>query len=478
MKTLLFEALSTLDTAERRAFGRFVRSPFFNLKPQLAALYDYLADCIAHNTPPDATEAIKRIKNNTPSTKVGRKPVAPKMENDDTVLRLANSGLLALLEQFFMYQEKFSDAGAAKIKLAAAYRKRNLAKHFQITLREAKADREKQAWRHGKYYQELNQIEWEQYQWDSTAVRTEALNIQNTSDLMDTAFVIQKLRLACLALSHKAVYRTDYDLGLLDHMLQAVENSPLAKVPAVELYLLCYRLLQGSDADASFSLFKKCLLEYANLFPEDELRTLYLLAINFGIKKINERRPGSQRDTLDLYQSALERKLLLENGYISRFAFSNIVGIALQLKELAWAEQFVLHYKPFLEKQYRESTSAFCLARVAYARQRFGDALLQLQNTSDRDVMTSLQAKTLQLKIYYETGEFEALESHLTGMKTYIRRKAGIGYHRDNYLRIVGYAQKLMHLNFAQPKTVRSLREKIEAEQGLTEKEWLLQQLG
>lgn len=477
MKTLLFEALTTLDAAERRAFGRFVRSPFFNLKPQLVALYDYLADCLEHHTAPDTVEAIKRVKDNTPVTQVGRKPAPKAHEHDDTVLRLANSGLLALLEQFFIHQEKILDAGTAKTNLAAAYRKRNLAKHFQITLREARADQEKQPWRHGGYYHELNLIEWEQYQWDSSAVRTEALNIQKTSDLMDTAFVIQKLRLACLALSHKAVYRTNYDLGLLDNMLQDVENSPLVKVPAVELYLLCYRLLQGSDADASFSLFKKCLLEYANLFPEDELRTLYLLAINFGIKKINERRPGSQRDTLDLYQSALERKLLLENGYISRFAFSNIVGIALQLNELAWVEQFVLNYKPYLEKQYRESTAAFCLARVAYARQRFGDALLHLQNTSDRDVMTSLQAKTLQLKIYYETGEFEALESHLTGMKTYIRRKAGIGYHRDNYLRIVAYARKLMSLNFAQKKALRSLREKIEAEQGLTEKEWLLQQL-
>ncbi len=42
-KTLLWEALSALSPAEVREFGKFVRSPFFNSRPQLVEWLDQLA---------------------------------------------------------------------------------------------------------------------------------------------------------------------------------------------------------------------------------------------------------------------------------------------------------------------------------------------------------------------------------------------------------------------------------------------------
>ncbi len=62
-------------------------------------------------------------------------------------------------------------------------------------------------------------------------------------------------------------------------------------------------------------------------------------------------------------------------------------------------------------------------------------------------------------------------------MKAFIRRHAAIGYHRNNYKHIVLYTEKLMALNFTNKKSVQTLRNKIQAEAILTEKEWLLEQL-
>jgi tetratricopeptide (TPR) repeat protein len=303
---------------------------------------------------------------------------------------------------------------------------------------------------------------------------------------MDKAFIARKLRLACLALSHQAVFKTEYQLGLLDAVLKYLETSDLEETPTVGLYFHCYHFLSGLTpspvpnwrGEQHFAHFKEMLFAHADIFPEDELRTLYLLAINFGIKKINEQQGIWLRNTLDLYQHALARQLLLENGHISRFAFNNIAGIALRLGELDWAEGFVQQHQHFLEKQHRRSTAAFNLARVAYARRDYGTALLHLQEAVDRDVFSNLQAKTVQLKIYYETNEWEALESHLASMKTYIRRHARIAYQRDNYLRILLYVKQLMQLDRAKPAAVAKLHEQIAAEQSLTEREWLMEQVG
>jgi len=462
-KTLLWEAFASLTAAEAREFGKFVRSPFFNARQQPILLFDYLDACRrAGRLPKDAEAAAVLHK-----TEGGVKS------------RQAFSALLTLLEKYLAYSEKFQDEGRAKIRLAAAYRKRNLGKHFNITLREARQNREQQPWRHADYFHDLNLVEWERYQFDTLTLRTEVFNLQATSDLMDTAFIARKLRLACAAVSHQTVFKADYHFGLLNEILAHVESGNLLETPAVGLYYYCYKFQTDlSGAERHFEKFRAILAAHAEAFPPDELRTLYLLAINFGIKKINQSAEGWLRATLDLYQGALSRNLLLENGQISRFAFNNIIAIALRIGELDWVERFILDHKNLLERQWREVTASLGLARVAYARRDFKTALLNLQRSDYKDLINNLTVKTLQLKIFYESGEFDLLENHLKGMKNYIKRHTSIGYHRTNYGLIVAYTQQLMALDFKKKEVVEALRAAIVGEEILTEKEWFLDMLG
>ncbi len=392
-------------------------------------------------------------------------------------LRLTTSALLALLEKYWIYREKFEDPGRTKIRLAAAYRKRGLDKHFKIALREARQSRENLPWRHADYYHDLNLLEWEQYQFTAATQRTVPLNLQEVSDYMDTAFISRKLRLACAALSHQVVYKTEYKIGMLDAVLASVAGTALEKIPVVGLYYHCCRFLRNDNPAEHFEQFRTMLLASADQFPLDELRSFYLLAFNFGIKKINESAEGWLGTTLDLYKSALERDLLLENGLISRFAFNNIVAIALRTGELDWTEAFIHRYKPRLERQWRETTAGLNLARVAYARRDYRTALLNLQRSDYKDLINNLIAKTLQLKIYYETAEYNLLDSHLSSMQNFIRRHTAIGHHRTNYGRIVHYTRQLMSLNFKDQAAMSAFRRQVEAEEILTEKDWFLEML-
>lgn len=465
-KTLLWEAFASLSTAEIREFGKFVRSPFFNGRQQPIQWFEYLEGCRRAGRIPTDMEAAALLNKTAGGLKT----------------RQANAALLVLLEKYLAYSEKFQDEGRAKIRLAAAYRKRNLGKHFNITLREARQDRETQPWRHADYYHDLNLVEWERYQFDTLNLRTEVFNLQATSDLMDMAFVARKLRLACLAASHQTVFKAEYHIGLLPEILAKVESGSekggLLETPAIGLYYYGYRFQTDlPGAEHHFERFRTLLADHSEAFPPEELRTLYLLAINFGIKKINQSAEGWLRSTLDLYQGALSRELLVENGQISRFAFNNIIAIALRVGELDWVETFILEHKNLLERQWREATASLGLARVAYARRDFRTALLNLQRSDYKDLINNLTAKTLQLKIFYETGEFDLLESHLKGMKNYIKRHTSIGYHRTNYGLIVSYTQQLMALDFKKKETVEALRSAIAKEPVLTEKAWFLEML-
>lgn len=463
-KSLLWEAFASLNGHELREFGKFVRSPFFGPRPQATALYDYLAQCRELKQLPEQVAAFEAA--------------FPGEAYDDQRLRLAMSHTLALLEHFWAYREKFPGPDSDKISIVAAYRKRNMAKQFQIALREARAGIERQPWRHADYFYDQNLLAWEQYQFDAADKRTESHNLQENADLMDVAFMARKLRLACAVRSHQAVYKTEYHLGLLPEIMAYAESKGLLDLPAIGLYYYCIKFFDEPQAASEhFTRFRARLAEQADALPPEELRALYLIAINFGIKKINESQEGWLQATLDLYRGALTRELLLENGVLSRFAFNNIVAISLRVGEVEWAKAFIPQYKKLLERQYREATAGLNLARVAYAQKDYDTALSHLQRADYKDLMNNLTAKTLQLKIYYETGALEALESHLNSMKNFIRRHTAIGYHRTNYSRIVHFTQRLMEIKPSDQKKVKLLREQIEVEKILTEKEWLLDML-
>lgn len=463
--TRLWQALSELTNVERRHFGQWLQSPFFCRRAQPAALWAYLYDCLDHGTPPEQPAALRAV-------------FGPDAPADVQPLRVVMTELMGHVEHFLVYSERFGREADFYIRLAEAYRKRGLEKHFRQSLHAARSDWAAQPFRHAEYFDAQAAIEYELYQHLSAGRRTEALNWQALSDQTDTAFIAHKLRQACFALSHQVVFNTEYAFGLLDLVLEQVRRSEaLQAVPAVGLYYFCYLFLTEADGEPHFREFKPRLLANLGQLPVDEQRNLHLLAINFCIRQMNLLRPGYPREALDLYQSALNADLLLENGQLSHFAYNNIAAIALKVGDADWAEQFIQQYAPFLEKKHREASLHLNLARVAYKRGDAKSALLHLQQADYKDLINNLIAKTLQLKIYYETGEMDTLDAHLQSMQTFIRRQRVIGYHKTNYQNIVRYARRLLHLNPNDREARQTLRQQIEAEPVLTEKAWYLDML-
>jgi hypothetical protein len=462
--SLVWEAFSTLSKPELRDLDRFVRSPFFNRKAAVAVLFDYYRTCRQQAQEPVPAAAWAAID-------PGKGPF------DDQKLRLANSDLLEVLEHYWMYCGLFADRSAARRRLAGMYRQRNLPRHFRIALREARQAAERTPWRHAEHFEAQQELETEQFRFAAVAKRYEAFNLQEISDLLDLGFIARKLRHVGLALSHQAVFKTTYRFGLYEAILEYVERHDLLRHPAIALYYHACRFLGAGRAEDHFFHFRSKLSESADQFPPDELRSLYLLAINFGIKKSNEPQAAYYRHTFDLYREALQRDLLLENGLLSPFAYNNITGLAIRLGETDWAETFIHRYKPLLERRHREQSFSLNAARLAYIRKDYRSALLLLQQADYKDLINSMNAKTLQLKIYYETGETDLLESHLDSMKTYLRRQEALGYHRENYRNIVRYGQALLTLNANDPGEITALRAQVETEAFLTEREWFLEVL-
>jgi hypothetical protein len=460
----LHQVLESFSPKDVREFSKFVRSPWFNQRDDLILCWDFLEERLFRLDLVPVKEEIFR-------------EVYPGRAYDAQQARLLMSWLLKLIEQYFACEDLMEDATQVKLSLLKTYRKRRLPTHFHYTLRDLTALQEKESLRNADHFETNYMLMLEEYRHTASEQRIGRQNLQEISDNLDLAFISRKLRQACLALSHQAVYKIEYHFGLLKQTLAYVEEEELLHIPAIAVYYHCFKALSGQGLEDHFHTFKSLIFTQGRLFPEEELRDLYLLAINYCIKRLNDGEGSFAEEGLELYKKGLETGILLVNRQLSRFTYRNIVAMGLKVGDFDWVASFIRQYRSSLKKEHQESMFRFSMARLEYQRKNYDQALPLLLQAGYEDLLLLLAAKTLQLKIYYETDEWDPLHSHLEAMKHFIHRKKIMGYHKINYLNLIHYTRKLIAVNPYDKKQVEELKELVQKEEILTEKEWLMEQL-
>jgi len=461
MENLLVNLFKSLKKEEIRQLKKYVRSPVVTHRADIARMFNCLADYSYKGKElPNKEELFFETY--------------PKETYEDQKLRSTMSDLHKIIEEFLVWRIIKNDDTERNLLLLQCFRQRNQQKHFQKTRQKFLKSQEKQALRNPDYYDDQLRYQAEFAKFQAANQRAGNLHLQEIGDTMDILYLSRKLRHACTQLSHRAVYKTDYDFGLLNEWVSSLEKSVYLKVPAVALYYYCYRFLTEKYSQEYFRKFRESLSLHQQHFPQDELKDLYRAAINFCIRKLNE---GNSEFTLEgwkLFQEGLKNDIFTENGQLSRFTFDNIVGFGLRLKKHAEVEIFIEKYQNKLSKNYRENTVKFNFARLEYDRKDFDKAVYYLHTFQPMDLVNQLISRTLLLKIYYESEEFDLLESHLDSFRLFIRRREVSDYHRTNFQNIISFVRKQLSLPPSDRREREKLRKAIEEESILTEREWLL----
>lgn len=456
-KSSLLTLIRAYTPVEIRELRKFLQSPFFNQRTDVTRLFEYLVN---------SGEADK----DTAWIKVFGKE-APYEEQK---MRLLMSYLHGLLEQYLTVKALLSDPLGTQIHLATAYRKRKMNTAFERVRKNLDKTLETQALRNAAFHERLYLLDWEAHQVAYPQNPTDVSLLRSASKSLDAAYLAKKLQIVCLLAAHQTVYKTDTEEDWEEELVARTEQSDFAVLPAVSIYLHCYRMLRDPANESHFQHFKSILLQKDEAFTSEELHGLFILAINYCVRRLNAGETAFNREALDLYKEGLRKNYLLEEGILSRFTYHNIVAIGLQVGELDWVGYFIQEYRNRLERRYRESVFSFNLARLAYAERNYDQLLELLQKANYRDPLHNLAAKTLLLKTYFELGELDSLQYLLDAMRNYIQRKRVLGYHRTNYLNIIRYAEKILRLPPQDRMAATALREAIEKEEVLSEKAFLL----
>ncbi len=459
----LIELFSSFEKTEQRELGKFVRSPVYNQRQDVTALYDYLYQ----NAPFQKAENISRASVFA--------AIFPDEAFDNAKLDYTMSFLFQVLKAWLVYKEQNADPVASQVLLAKALRRRNLDRLFDKEIKTAENLLQNQAYRNSDFHYQAYRLHFEKQAAASRQNRNSTTSFQEFSSELTTFFIAQKLWQACSTVIYQTVFQADIQQLMLAEVLTHVENGGYENVPAVNLYYHCYKALTEANSQPWFARLRELLQEHYKAFPVEELKDLHLLAINYCIKRFNTGQTAYLKEAFRLYQEGLSIGVFLENNSLSRYTYNNIVMAGLLLKEFDWVENFLHEYRESIEAKHRESTFNYNLAIFYFQKPDYEKAMELLQRADFDDVMHNLNARRMLLKIYFEKDEKEALLSLITSFKNFIYRHRELGaYHRALYMNLLKFTKRVLAIQPNDKAALAALKEEVEKTEPVAEKAWLL----
>jgi tetratricopeptide (TPR) repeat protein len=328
-----------------------------------------------------------------------------------------------------------------------------------------------------EYYAQNSELLYEKWQFDQVKSRFSNAKAEEIILYKDIALISQKLMSIVSLAPQSTLISKQINTSLIDHLEPYILQNNYLDYPCISLYYYALKMLREPENEDWFAKFRFTLDTNTGCFNNDELKTLYFQAINYCIRKHNLGDKSYSELLLNYYKTALENGFLLINGFLSKNTYRNINTIAIRMGNYEQAKQISDNFMRYLRQDDQESAHRFNMANILYASQKYDEALQSLRYAEFDDHLSNLFAKTLMLKIYYESKAARLLDSHLDAMQVYLMRKKIIGYHKTNYLNIVKYTRKLMKLNPYDKSDHQKLADKIRTEKFLPDRDWLLKQV-
>ncbi len=277
---------------------------------------------------------------------------------------------------------------------------------------------------------------------------------------------------------YKNIYHFQYDPILTEYVQQIdIQQFSFAQSSLQFLKLLLLMFEDFENDEHYYSTFRVLKESHASI-PKRDLRLYYIAVINYAIKKFNLGKKEFRKELFHVYQQQIEHEVILnEKNYLEPYAYKNVITLALQNKEFAWAKKFIEEYKVYLPKEERENAYQYNMANYYYFVTDFKKCLQLLQTVQFTDVYYNLDGRSIILKVYFEEQEWDLLHDHCFAFKAFVLRQQNISdFHKKGYLNLIKWTNKLSNAIFDKKKS-KQIAEKISAEKNIREIKWLTAQI-
>ena len=462
-KTKVEQVLEKLSALDIRRFKKFLKSPYFNVDQGLINLFEYHISSL--NKPKNATE------NKEIWALLGQKGAF-----NDVRYRKFQSDLTKLVSTFLTIEEIQNNKHDYNIQELRAIRKKKITPLLSSVLRKSEGLLEQKS----KYSPDLLMykvaLEKERYMAEYRNIRIEDSNLPTLLNYLDQYFISEKLKFATDLKSRSKFVSRNTSVFLIDNILEAIDNKEIELHSIGNIYRLVY-LTQSSDTDDDkyFIELENKLGEINTLIEPREAISIYTSLINFCVAKINTGHQEYLSKLFNIYQTLLSLNLLLENNNLNITKYGNIIVTALRQGESEWAETFARDYNQYLPERIRENQLRFQLSTIYFYRKEFNKVIEVLRDFEFDDVLDNLKTKATLIQTYYELNEYEALDSLLKSLRTYLSRHKELDSgRRSNYKNLLKVMGQMISIIPGDKTRISKLKNMLSAMKGIAvNRSWL-----
>ena len=459
-KSELVQLIQSLNHSELSKLEDFVLSPFFNQDPTITKLFFYLKSLY-----PFFNES--ELNKKTVYTHI-----LPEQSYDDKLFRYLMSYLKKLVERYLAITSLEKQPYQIDLELLEILSAKGLEKTYQRVNRRVEKKLAGSIENSTMYF--LNRMKWLEIKDEHSLrkhVRKFDANIQHAAQNLDCYYYLHRLKLSCAMLDRQSIFQTNYAVNISEEWIRYLENQQFFNQPIIKLYYTIFLALNNEEEETHFLILKAYIKDYTHSIPPSDLEDIFFFAINYCARKIRHGKEAYLSEALQLYRRGIESGIMLENGFISPWTFTNVVKLSLRLQQYDWIETFIHEYAQKLPENLRENTLHYNLAELYYYTQRPEIAQNHLIQVSYSDMNYYLGARVLLAKIYYEMQEEEPLLSLIASFTIFLKRNKQLSNNiKQTYLNFCDILFKIVRRN---PKQIIKLKEKINSTVLLTDRQWL-----
>lgn len=409
-KTRLIQFLKSLTLSEIKNFRDLVISPAFNKNELLVKLFDELIIFYPSFENEDLTE--ENI-----FSRIFKKEVY-----DYFKIKNLNSDLLALGKEFLAFNSYKKNIEKKDTLLLWELRIRDLDLIYEHTFKNALNRLESRKVKDDIYLAHRIDLQSEKINYYTQKKPNVHFHlIQEKLDLLLEHSLLTLLKTYNVMLHEFSQNNVDYDLKMLDEVMEYLENNVTESNPTLLIYYHILILLREKN-DKNFHDLNRLRNKFRNELSIFDNQMIFIHLDSYCATAYNLH----CRTDLMWIQFKLAREYdqtsIPELGKVLYPNFLNEVKKAVRVNEFSFAESYIENYKKLLTEE-KENTLTFCHAFIAYGKKEYEKSLELFSKTNFSNFIIKIQVKLLLLQLNYEMNYFEQALLMIDTLRKYVLKE-------------------------------------------------------
>jgi hypothetical protein len=464
MPSKLHDHLQLLRPDERKAFRRFLASPYHNRNPLVVELYAFMALHLYQEPPQPISEQETAAH------------LWPDQPYDQNRFRKLATTLLQSIREFWIAEALRGDAPRRELYLLRRFNQDQADRFIPFQLQQTHHVLTQAELPVEAVHERLIELGMEAYPFEARqADRHPETRPGDLLDHLEISYRTRKIKLLYSQLNHFRITgegaKPD-EYQFLEKLAHDGEQLPLE----TQLYILLFRCTQDLDRFEDFVNLRKLLGSSAHKLPADEVVDLYAGLLNYCTRCINQGSGEMAEEMWQIYSEMMDKGLLNSQSKILAAHFKNIMAISARIGKFAWAEQFLDQLGENADSNaghFGRGVLAFFQGEPDKSEKHFHRILNDFE-----DVYFGLDARVYLLRIYFETGNLVGMDSLCESFRMYLKRNKSLPRARKaNYNYFVNCMRRLGRIAPFDKERLLKLRIDIGEGRRIAATGWLLERV-